>query len=77
MLTLLFTRTVSENTRSYLSGNNTSKIVHLTKRSHIIESKVAVKTCLTTSEQNIERQEFKVNVHLFNFSSNENLFDLS
>lgn len=77
MLAQLFPRTISESTRSYLSGNDTSEIVHLTKRSYIIESKVAVKTCLTTSEQNIERQEFKVNAHLFNSSSNENLVDLS
>lgn len=72
MLVQLFTRTVPECTRSYLSGNNTSEIVHLTKRSGIIESKVAIKACLTASEQNTERQGLNVNAHLSNSSSSEN-----
>jgi hypothetical protein len=72
MLTQLFTGTVSWKTRSYLSGNNTFEIVHLTNRSSITESKGAIKTCLTTSEQNIEWRGFKVNAHLCNSSSNEN-----
>lgn len=63
----------SGSTRSYISGNNTSEIVHLTKGSCIIESNVAIKTCLTASEWNIERQGFKVNAHLSNSSSNANL----
>lgn len=66
--------TVSGSTRSHLSGNNTPEIVHVTKRSSITHSEVAVKTCLTPSEQSIERQAraFKVNAHLFSPSSNEN-----
>lgn len=65
--------TVSGSTKSYISGNNISEIVHLTKESCIIDSNVAIKTCLTASEQNIERQGFKINAHLPNSSSNANL----
>lgn len=68
----LFTGTVSGTTRWYWSGNITPEIVHLPKRSSITQSKVAIKTCLTTSEQNIERQGFKMNAHLSNSSPNEN-----
>lgn len=71
LLAQLFTGTVSWSTRSYLSGNNTSEIAHLMKRSSITESKVAIKTCLTTAEQNIERESFKVKAHLSSPSSNE------
>lgn len=66
----LFAGTLSWSTRLYLSGNNTSEIVHLTKRRSITESKVTIKTCFTTSEHSIERESFKVNAHLS--SSNEN-----
>lgn len=72
LLAQLFIGTVSGSTRAYLSGNNISEILHLTKRSTITKSKVAIKTCLTNSEQNIEREDFKVKAHLSNSSSNEN-----
>lgn len=71
LLAQLFTGSISGSTSSYLSGNNTPEIVHLAKRSSITQPKVAIKTCLTTSEQNAERQGFKVNAHLSS-SSNEN-----
>lgn len=51
---------LSGSTGSYVSGNNTSEIVHLTKGSCIIESNIAIKTCLTASEGNIERRGFKL-----------------
>lgn len=41
---------LSGSTRSYISGDNTFEIVHLTNGSCIIESNVAIKTCLTASE---------------------------
>ena len=63
---------VSFSTRSCLSGNNTPDIVHLTKRSNIIESEVAIEACLTTSEQNTERQEFEADVRLSNSPSGGN-----
>lgn len=59
LLAQLFSGTVSGSTRSYLSGNNTSEIVHLMKRSSITESKVAIKTCLTTSEEKLRRKALK------------------
>lgn len=72
LLVQLFMATVPESPRSYLSGHNTSEIVHLTKRSNIIESTVAIKTCLTASELHIERQGFKVNVHVSSSSPKKN-----
>ena len=51
LLAQLFPETESGSARSYLSGNNTPEIVHLTKRNNITQSKVVIKTCFTTSEK--------------------------